>query len=205
MPDADTPPEPEADWRAVKVGVRLAHLPERTGDWIADASAFDAAGADALWLDPDPESKWDVVALAAALSVVTFRSLLVVAVPDSGGSREGLARMLTTITRLSRDRLALITGADHGQDFADIAPDIRIFQRLLEQPESFQDTSADVEPERWISTSLPQGRAAWRAARTDAAERGIHGLLVPPDPRLLDILRNPDDPDGRRDLLLAQG
>ncbi len=205
MPDADTPPEPEADWRTVKVGVRLAHLPERTGDWIADASAFDAAGADALWLDPDPESKWDVVALAAALSVVTFRSLLVVAVPDSGGSREGLARMLATITRLSRDRLALITEADHRQYFADIAPDIRIFQRLPERHESFQDTTTDGEPERWVSTSFPQGRAAWRAARTDAAERGIHGLLVPPDPRLLDILRNPDEPEGRRDLLLAQG
>lgn len=203
MPDADTPPEPEADWRAVKVGVRLAHLPERTGDWIADASAFDAAGADALWLDPEPESQWDVVALAAALSVVTFRSLLVVAVPDSAGAREGLARMLATITRLSRDRLALITETDHGQDFADIAPDTRIFQRLPEKPESFVDTTA--EQERWVSTSFPQGRAAWRAARTDAAERGVRGLLVPPDPRLLDILRNPDDPEGRRDLLLAQG
>ncbi|MPY85329.1 MAG: hypothetical protein GEV00_18875 [Actinophytocola sp.] len=203
MPDADTPPESEADWRAVKVGVRLAHPPERTGDWIADASAFDAAGADALWLDPDPESKWDVVALAAALSVVTVRSLLVVAVPDSADSREGLARMLATITRLSRGRLALITEADHRQDFADIAPDTPIFQQLPGQPESFQDTTS--EQERWVSTSFPQGRSAWRAARTDAAERGIRGLLVPPDPRLLDILRNPDDPDGRRDLLLAQG
>jgi len=203
MPDADTPPEPEADWRAVKVGVRLAHLPERTGDWIADASAFDAAGADALWLDPEPESKWDVLALAAALSVVTFRSLLVVAVPDSAGSREGLARNLATITRLSRDRLALITEADHRQGFTDIAPDTPIFQRLPGQPESFQDTTS--EQERWVSTSFPQGRAEWRAARTDAAERGIRGMLVPPDPRLLDILRNPNDPDGRRDLLLAQG
>lgn len=205
MPDAETPHEPEADWRAVKVGVRLVGMPEQTGDWLADASAFDAAGADSLWLDSGPESKWDVLALAAALSVITFRSLLVVAVPDSGDSREGLARMLTTITRLSRGRLALITEAGQRQDFAGIAPDIRIFERLPEQPESFQDISADAEPERWMSTSCPQGRAAWRAARTDAAERGIHGLLVPPDPQLLDILRNPDDPDGRRDLLLAQG
>jgi len=29
--------------------------------------------------------------------------------------------------------------------------------------------------------------------------------VVPVDPRLLDILRNPDDPGDRRDLQLAQG
>ena len=39
----------------------------------------------------------------------------------------------------------------------------------------------------------------------DAAERGIAGLVVPADPRLLDILRNPDEPGERHDLQLAQG
>jgi hypothetical protein len=30
-------------------------------------------------------------------------------------------------------------------------------------------------------------------------------VLVPAGPRLLDLLRNPDDPGDRRDLYLAQG
>jgi len=51
----------------------------------------------------------------------------------------------------------------------------------------------------------PDGRAAWRATLLDAGERGLRGLLVPADPRLLDILRNPDDPGYRHDLQLAQG
>ena len=52
---------------------------------------------------------------------------------------------------------------------------------------------------------LQRGRAAWRTALTDAVTNGAGGLLVPAGPRLLDILRNPNDPDDRRDLQLAQG
>jgi hypothetical protein len=42
-------------------------------------------------------------------------------------------------------------------------------------------------------------------ALADAVANGAGGLLVPAGPRLLDILRNPNDPDDRRDLQLAQG
>jgi hypothetical protein len=59
--------------------------------------------------------------------------------------------------------------------------------------------------ERWEPVPAPEGRAAWRAAHADAAERGIAGLVVPAGPRLLDLLRNPDDPGERQDLYLAQG
>jgi hypothetical protein len=57
----------------------------------------------------------------------------------------------------------------------------------------------------WEHVPVPEGRPAWRAARADAAERGVAGLVVPADERLLDLLRNPDDPGGRHDLHLAQG
>lgn len=180
-------------------------MPEGVGEWLADASAFDAAGADALWVDPTPEPELDVLALTAALSVVTFRSLLVVAVPDSGDRPDPLARTLTTIERLSYGRLALIAEPGRSEDFALLAPGAGVFRRLAGQPATFEHAGGEAEPERWVSTPLPQGRSAWRAARDDAAERGVRGLLVPADPRLLDILRNPDDPGDRRDLLLAQG
>lgn len=62
-----------------------------------------------------------------------------------------------------------------------------------------------VEVDGWEHVPMPDGRAAWRATCADAAERGVPGLVVPADPRLLDILRNPDDPGERHDLHLAQG
>jgi len=53
--------------------------------------------------------------------------------------------------------------------------------------------------------SYPDGRAAWLAKLAEAAERGVRGVVVPADPRLIDVLRNPDDAGGRMDLYLAQG
>lgn len=189
----DTPsPEHAADPRAVQVGVLLQD-PAELSEWLADAAAFDAGGADALWVDPGPAAELDVLALAAALAVVTFRSRLVVALPDAG------VRTLDTIGRLSHGRLALIV---------ERAPaGLAAFRRAPGEPGGFErgGVSEGDEVERWVLTSAPQGRAAWRATRAEAAERGIRGLIVPADSRLLDILRNPDDPDERRDLQLAQG
>jgi len=147
----------------VKVGVLLDREPDALGEWLADAAAFDAAGADALWVDCAP--RWDVLALTAALSVVTFRARLVVALPDT----EPEARTLDTIGRLSRGRFA------------------------------------PMGDERWEPVPVPESRDAWRATCADAAERDVPGLVVPADPRLLDILRNPEDPGERHDLQLAQG
>ena len=48
--------------------------------------------------------------------------------------------------------------------------------------------------ERWVAVPVPEGRAAWRAACAEAAEHGAFGVVVPADPRVLDLLRNPDDP-----------
>jgi hypothetical protein len=148
----------------VKVGIRLGRDPDPIGEWLADAAAFDAGGADALWIDCVPD--WDALALAAALSVVTFRSRLVVELPEPAPAG------LETVRRLSRGRCVLV---------------------------------AECAAERWVSGQVPQGREAWRTACAEAAEQGASGLLVPAHPRLLDILRNPDDPGERHDLQLAQG
>jgi hypothetical protein len=168
----------------VRVGVLLDREPVEVSEWLADAAAFDAGGADALWIDGQaPE--WDVLALVAALAVVTFRARLVV---DAGVSPAG--RTLDTIGRLSHSRLALVTDEEPPAG-------VESFRRV---PGGFESGE-----ERWVRTSVPQGRAAWRAACVDAAGRGVHGLVVPADSRLLDILRNPEDPGDRDDLQLAQG
>ena len=58
----------------------------------------------------------------------------------------------------------------------------------------------------WQEAPFPTDRMAWRATRTEHEEKGTVGLLLEMDPRLLDLLRNPDREDDRSaDLQLAQG
>jgi hypothetical protein len=147
----------------VKVGVLLPSQPTDLAAWLREAAAFDAAGADALWLDLAPDPELDPVAVIAALAVLTHRSLLVARLPADTSS--------TTIDRLSHGRFVA-----HHQISGD-----------------------------WSNAEFPESRVAWREAHTVAAGAGAEGLLVQADPRLLDLLRNPDDDGDRRDLQLAVG
>ncbi|OLB66440.1 MAG: hypothetical protein AUI10_02675 [Actinobacteria bacterium 13_2_20CM_2_72_6] len=197
-------PQPEG-LQAAKVGVRLARQPDDLGEWLADGSAFEAAGADALWIDPGLDSPLDPLALTAALAAVTFRSLLITTLSASGRSSPVLARTLATIGRLSRGRLGILAGADSVGILSEVGPDMRVFRRIPGDPDAVEHARGSDPVERWVHVSCPDGRVAWRATLLDATERGFRGLLVPAEPRLLDILRNPDDPGYRYDLRLAQG
>jgi hypothetical protein len=191
---------------AVKVGVLLP-TPSDLGGWLADAAAFDSAGADALWIDVPPHGPLDPLALAAALSALTFRALLVTPLPALGGEARVPARTLTTIARLSRGRLAVCGDARQVTDLVSAGgPEARTWQAF--QPlgaDLFARTAPDGRPERWARIAAPQSRAAWRAAIADASTRGLGGVLVPAEDRLIDLLRNPEDAIDRRDLHLAQG
>jgi hypothetical protein len=180
----------------IKVGVLLGPEPAETGGWLADAAAFDAGGADALWVELGPEPELDVLALAAAVAAVTFRARLVVALPASSVEGGGLRRTVDTIARLSHGRLALLGDPDRCAGLG-----VGIFRRVRGEPGAFEEEDA----QRWVSVPVVQGRAAWRAACAAAANHGAQGLVVPADPRLLDMLRNPEEPGDRRDLQLAQG
>jgi hypothetical protein len=58
--------------------------------------------------------------------------------------------------------------------------------------------------ERWQTVDVPPDRAEW-AKTLDEERPGVEGVIVPHDPRLLDILRNPEQEIDRSDLALAQG
>lgn len=189
----------------VKVGVVLAPRWDGLGEWLADGAAFEAAGADALWVDSASSPELDPLALAAALAAVTYRSLVVTALPVADDRPSAAGRILATIGRLSHDRLRVVADADPAEGHAELASTCGVFRRIHDDPATFELMGEADQAERWVSTPSPDGRAAWRAALLDAAERGTHGLLVAADPRVLDILRNPDDRGGRRDLHLAQG
>lgn len=59
--------------------------------------------------------------------------------------------------------------------------------------------------EVWVEEEPPENRAAWAQTVAEHESAGATGLLVPVNPRLLDILRNPEPHEGRPDLQLAQG
>ena len=181
----------------------LARPQDDLGEWLADGAAFEAAGADALCIDVAPEPELDPLSLTAALAAVTFRSLLVTSLPAAGWP--AIARTLGTIGQLSRGRLRILADAIPPGELADIALRLGAFRRVSRDPDVFEHMRAPEEAERWISVPSPDSRAAWRQTLLDASERGPAGLLVPAGPRLLDILRNPDDQGGRRDLQLSQG
>ena len=162
-----------------EVGVVLEAAPDDLGEWLADGAAFEAAGAAALWVDLEADGPLDPLALTAALAAVTSRSLLVTTVPAT--QREALARTLATVAALSRGRL-------------------RIFGAAFSEGETWDE---DARP--WLAVPSPENRSAWRATILDAEQRGHSRLMVPCHPRLLDILRNADEPDDRRDLHLAMG
>jgi hypothetical protein len=66
--------------------------------------------------------------------------------------------------------------------------------------------SGEAGEERWLRAPFPEeGRAAWSELRAKAEADGFAGIVLPNDPRLLDLLRNPEVNDDRSDLKLAFG
>jgi len=66
-------------------------------------------------------------------------------------------------------------------------------------------TDAGRSFEAWATIAMPDDRTGWRNAHAEYEAAGATGLIVPADPRLLDLLRNGDQEEDRVDLNLAQG
>ena len=160
----------------MKIGVLLPSRFEDPGEFLADARAMEAAGADSVWLEEG--DGYDPMLALAACAAVTGKLRLGLIVPDSPSSSSGeSARGFETLQHLSR--LRAVVGVSQGG---------KIVSGI----------------EKWRRVEVPADRDAW--ARTlEQARTDFDGVLVPMDPRLLDILRNPEDAIDRSDLLLAQG
>jgi hypothetical protein len=193
--------------RRVRIGILLARQVDDLGAWLADAGAFDAAGADALWIHLANTPELDPLAVAAGLAAVTARSTLVAVLPAGEGSPAS-ARTLATVARLSHGRLRVVRDLPSGGPLAP-GPLVGVSGAGVDPAGPSREPFAhgyELEAAgAWAQVSCPDGRAAWRERLAEAAEHGLRGLLVPADPRLIDILRNPDDAGGRMDLYLAQG
>ena len=69
----------------------------------------------------------------------------------------------------------------------------------------FREAFAEELQENWIHAQFPSSRDIWRSMRRAALDAGATGIVLPNDPRLLDLVRNPDVEDDRADIKLAFG
>ena len=156
----------------MKIGVLFPSRFEDPGEFLADARAMEAAGADSVWMADLSDGLDPMLALAAIAAVTSHLRLGLIrdGSPSplvGAGQGGGSARRKDTLQQLSRRRF--ISG-----------------------------------PERWRRVDVPIDRDDW--ARTlDESGADVDGIIVPMDPRLLDILRHPNDAIDRSDLILAQG
>src|ERR1700694_2981413 len=149
----------------MKVGVLPPTRFEDPAEFLADARAMEAAGADSIWLEEG--DGYDPMLVLAAIAAVT------------GNLRLGLIRAANPLPNVELER-----------------PTQK--RQLLSRHRVITDN------QRWRRVEAPADREAWARTLKDAAP-DFDGVLVPLDPRLLDMLRNPEDAIDRSDLMLAQG
>jgi hypothetical protein len=75
---------------------------------------------------------------------------------------------------------------------------------ILERLSRGRTVVGDPPGETWVAIPMPPDRDSWAAAMRTQETSGATGVIVPWDPRLIDLLRNPE-PDDRSDLLMSTG
>ncbi len=63
----------------------------------------------------------------------------------------------------------------------------------------------ETSDESWTESPFPPSRAEWDVLRNASLAAGLTGIVLPNDPRLIDLLRNPDIIEARDDLKLSFG
>ena len=81
-----------------------------------------------------------------------------------------------------------------------------LLQTTLSAVRRLREEAKLPEPfESWSRIKVPDDREQWQRTLREYEAAGAHGIIVPADPKLLDLLRNVDGDDDRSDLQLAQG
>ena len=94
----------------LRVGVKLPAATGRIGDYVAEVSALEAAGADAIWLDATTPPSHEPWILLGTISAVTHRVRLG-AMVDSGSDWRPA---VDSLTRLRGGRV--VVGVPPGRD-----------------------------------------------------------------------------------------
>ncbi|TMD80571.1 MAG: LLM class flavin-dependent oxidoreductase [Chloroflexi bacterium] len=170
----------------MKVGVVFPSRFEDPGEFLADARAMEAAGIDSIWLE-EWDDDLDPLLMLAAVAAVTSQLRLGL-IPESS----------SPLAREVQDKFpSPASGGGQGGGFDE--------RRLATLQQLSRDRVVESSTERWHRVEVPADREAWASTLERAQQQDADGILVPFDPRLLDILRHPDDAIDRSDLILAQG
>src|SRR5205807_8393942 len=84
-----------------------------------------------------------------------------------------------------------------------LLPDVEV-EPILQRLSRGRSAVGHPVDETWISIPMPADRESWAATMRDQEAAGVTGVIVPWDPRLIDLLRNPE-PEDRSDLLMSTG
>jgi hypothetical protein len=206
----------------LRVAVRLPAPPGRIGDYLADVTALEAAGADSIWPVGASTEPW---ILLGAIAAVTHGVRLGVMLGGSGGSEAGWLDAIDALGRLSSGRV--VVGMRPGRapkardemksqpsvlhlcrDAAEArrsvgAADGVILQCGEEEVRALRAQALDSE--LWVDMAVPADKAGWVSTIAAMEGAGATGVIVPWDSRLIDLLRSAGEPDDRTDLLIAAG
>ena len=190
----------------LQVAVRLPATIDDVGEYLADVTALEAAGAAAIWVDDAGLESW---VLLGAMAAVTHRIRLGCTLTSTGVlPSETLDATVATLQKLSRGR-TMVAVSSPGRAGAMIFPagsrkeaatgvifEVGAADQLGE--------SRDIDTEVWAAIEVPPDRAAWAEALSAYEAAGAVGVIVPWNARVLDLLRHPE-PDDRTDLLISTG
>jgi len=204
-----------ADARALdSAGVDSLWLDDEGHDpWLVLAGVAAVTGAARLVVPVSVADARAPEALTARLATLQrlSRGRVVLGVSGAGSdapepvlhiAREATCR---TLLEASDERCAAAAArAADGVVGIDVSPE-RARAWLESTLELRRREGADTSFEVWTQAAVPKDPAQWRQLRRAYEEAGVTGLILPADPRLLDMLRNGDEEDDRSDLQLAQG
>jgi hypothetical protein len=185
----------------LQVAVRLPATLDDVGEYLADVTALEAAGAAAIWVDDTGLEPW---VLLGAMAAVTHRVRLgcMLSTTEPWPS-ETVDPAVTTLQKLSRGRtMVAVAGAkiyapgSETEEAGGVIVEVESADQL--------SVGADRHIEVWAAIEVPPDRAAWAEALSAYEAAGATGVIVPWNERVLDLLRNPE-PDDRSDLLISTG
>lgn len=201
----------------LRVAVKLPTLTDNVGEYLADVTALEAAGADTIWLDDAVTDPWIVLGAIAALTHRARLGCMLTSMTRWPASR--LGPCAGTLAKLSRGRVVVgLPAAGRFRNHVSVlrAAGAKVFTAgsqdqpadgvILEVDSADQMTGvAGPNTEMWAAIAIPPDREAWTRAVGAYEAAGATGILVPWDSRLIDLLRGAGEPDDRTDLLIATG
>jgi hypothetical protein len=201
----------------LRVAVRLPPLADNVGEYLADVTALEAAGADTIWVDDTALDPWIMLGAIAGLTHRARLGCLLTSIGRWPASR--LGPCAATLGKVSRGRV--VVGLPAGGRLRNHVSTLRaagakVFSGGSHDPSGdgviFEVESAGqlnaptgAHIEVWAAIAIPPDRETWTRAINAYAEAGATGILVPWNPRLIDLLRGAGEPDDRTDLLIATG